>query len=204
MQTKPGKLFIISAPSGGGKTTLAHEVRRRMAGTELAVERVVTTTTRPSRPNERDGVDYHFLSDAEFAKQKEAGGFLETTTYHDYSYGSPASIVDQMKTGRSFLMATDRPGAKEIAGKVAGVVTIWLTVPSVDVLRPRLERRGAQSVEQIEGRLELARKEMAEEAEEKLFQFTVVNDDFDTAVEEVMTIIKLEFVSSCKAESRSS
>ncbi len=192
MQTKPGKLFIISAPSGGGKTTLAHEVRRRLAGTELQVERVVTTTTRPPRPGETDGVDYHFLSDAEFAKQKQADAFLETTTYHDYSYGSPASIVDQMKTGHSFLMATDRPGAKEIAGKVAGVVTIWLTVPSVEVLRPRLERRKAQSVEQINERLKMAGEELAEEAKEQFFQYTVVNDDFDTAVEEVVGILRNE------------
>mgnify|MGYP002349698008 FL=1 len=97
-----GRLFIVAAPSGAGKTSVVTNAISKLRQT-IPIERVVTLTTRPQRPGETDGVDYHFLSQKEFLKRKDAGFFIETTKYNDHYYGSPSSIIQDMKDRKSVV-----------------------------------------------------------------------------------------------------
>ncbi len=169
---KPGKLFIISAPSGGGKTTISREVIRRMKSTH-AIEKVITYTTRPPREGELNGKDYHFLSREEFIKKKHKGFFLETTEYHGNLYGSPSSIFEHMQQGYSFVMATDLPGVKAIKQRVAHAILIWIAVPCIDELRKRLEKRGKQTAQAIEERIALAQHEITQADASNLFNYSI-------------------------------
>lgn len=187
---KIGQLFIIAAPSGAGKTSITMAVIEKLKNTVLPIEKVITCTTRPIRPGEVDGVDYHFFSQEEFLRKKNMGFFIETTKYNENYYGSPASIFTEMKNGKSFILVADMAGAKNFKSNIKpDAVSIWISVPDAQELRRRLEKRG-DSKEGIEKRVTLAQEEMAQEAREKMFDYHVLNNNFDTAVHDVIEIIK--------------
>jgi guanylate kinase len=188
---KSGKLFVISAPSGAGKTTLINELVHRLGDT-YKISKVITYTTRPPRTHETNGKDYYFLTSNDFAKKKEEGFFIETSVYDNYWYGSPASILRQLPTGKSFIIATDRPGARSIKKHVPDAVFIWITVPNIETLKQRMLHRGTKNAEILEQRIVLATKEMEEEKQEQWFAYHVINDDFTTALNELENIIKNE------------
>ena len=157
-------LIVISAPSGGGKTTLCHQLldsRRNMA-------RVITCTTRAPRGAEKDGVDYYFLDDANFQKQVEAGLFLEHALVYGKRYGTLKSeVVDKLRAGRDVILSMDVQGVETISAKAqadpelrAALVTVFLTPPSLDILEQRLRKRGADSPEVVRQRLAEARHEI--------------------------------------------
>ncbi len=184
-----GKLFIISAPSGAGKTSVATSVISKLKDI-IPIEKVITYTTRNPRPGEVNGVDYHFIPTQDFLQKQADGFFIETTNYANNFYGSPSSIITDLKKGKSFLVVTDMAGAKNFKNNIMpGAVTIWLTVSEPQELRRRLEKRGdAEAL--IKKRLELALEEMAQEAEEKNFDYHVKNDVFEQTVDHVVKIIK--------------
>lgn len=188
---RTGKIFIISAPSGAGKTTVSQAVLKSCAE-KLHMSKVITYTSRLPRRGEQDKVDYYFISSEEFNRRQQEGFFLETTEYAGSSYGSPASILDELKEGKSYLMVTDRPGALLIKGLVPAAVLIWLQVPDLQILRQRLEGRGTDSPQVIEKRLALAEQEMSLENEELVFDYHVQNNIFDITVEQVKNIIEQE------------
>ena len=159
---RSGILFLISAPSGGGKSTLL-----RMLAEEPDFAYSISCTTRAPRPGEVDGRDYHFLSGAEFQRRIAAGEFLEHAEVHGNFYGTlRQTILDSMSSGRDVLMDVDIQGAARIRANAdeemrAALVDIFLMPPSVEELRRRLLKRGTESPEQLDVRLRNAKTEMA-------------------------------------------
>jgi guanylate kinase len=160
--TRRGILFLVSAPSGGGKSTLL-----RMLSEEPDFVYSVSCTTRAPRPGEIDGRDYHFLSVEEFERRIASGEFLEHATVHGNHYGTlRQTILDSMRSGRDVLMDVDIQGAARIRADAdeqihAALVDIFLMPPSMDELRRRLLKRATESPEQLDLRIRNAKTEMA-------------------------------------------
>lgn len=188
MQHSKGHLFVISAPTGAGKTTITQKVILRLEKT-VPLFKVVTYTTRPPRPQELDGIDYHFISIQDFERKLEWGDFLETTSYDGHWYGSPKDILTDLTEGKSFILVTDRAGSKTIKTLCPDAILIWLTVPSPEIIAQRLKQRGTENHEQFMSRLAIATKEMNEENTERLFDHHIMNTDLEQAMSELEAII---------------
>jgi guanylate kinase len=154
----------------------------------------VTATTRTPRSDERDGIDYHFLSPQQFDEMRERGEFLENAVVYGQRYGVPrAPVREALEAGRDVFLRTDIQGARHIKSIVPGALAIFITAPSLSELRRRLEQRGLDKPDQIELRLRIAEEESARAAE---FDYTVVNDDLDRCVDEIERIVQAEKNSS--------
>ena len=178
------RLFVVTGPSGAGKGTL---IRKLVAARpDLAV--AVSATTRPRRPGEEDGRDYHFLSGEEFQRRVDAGDFVEHVDYvSGHRYGTLREEVDGiLASGRSVILELETHGAKEVQASLPDAVTIFIEPPSFAELERRLRDRATESAGEIGERLELARRQ-AEEAGD--FDHVVTNDDVGRAVEELGAIV---------------
>jgi guanylate kinase len=172
------RLVVVSGPSGVGKTTVC---RRLLARPEF--ERVITATTRDPRAGERDGIDYLFISRAEFAAWVDADKFLEWARVHGRRYGSPRDQAQQiLQRGRHALLNIDVQGAASIRAGDLPCLLVFLLPPSMDELERRLRGRHTEDEDEIERRLETARAEMARQDE---FDLRVVNDDAERAAAEI-------------------
>jgi guanylate kinase len=179
-----GLLVVISAPSGGGKTTLAHELMGRFSNSS----RSISTTTRPPRPTEIPGQDYDFVSDAEFDRLDRLNEFAESAMVHGFRYGTRKSTVNQaLEEGRLLFLIIDIQGAKSIKGQFQQALTIFVAPPDFDILETRLRKRGTESDADIRKRLENARREMAFAQE---FDFQVLNDRLDRVALEIESLIR--------------
>jgi guanylate kinase len=190
-----GKLFVISAPSGAGKTTLACALIERF-GRCFDLKRVITYTSKTARCVEVNGCDYHFLSAEEFETKINEGFFIEWSKAYDAYYGCPCAIIDHIREGSSYILVIDRVGAEQIAKKCDCAVLIWLYTNSVDDLRDRLCARNTDSPECIERRLNRAKEEIALEISNPIYRYHVLNSDFESALERLVTIIKRELYQS--------
>ncbi len=183
-------IVVLTAPSGAGKTTIAHRVLEAMPDMQFSV----SATTRAARPDETDGVDYHFLSPEEFRARIDAGDLLEyEEVYPDQFYGTLRSEVEDRAKDGPVLLDIDVKGAlnvKRIFGDDA--LVLFVAPPSLDELRRRLEGRGTEDRESLQDRLDRVEQEM-DRADD--CDAVVVNDDLDTAVEETLTRIR-QFLSS--------
>ncbi len=181
--------FVLSAPSGAGKTTLAHAVLQRVDD----LVRTVSWTTRPARATETDGVDYSFVSQEAFDAHEQAGGFLESAVVHGFSYGTPASEVERIRgRGGAPLMVIDVQGAEAVRRNLQDAVTIFVLPPSRRVLESRLagrEGRDPASDEMLRRRLGVATEEIAQFVR---YDYVVINDDFDRASRELESILLAE------------
>lgn len=186
-----GKLFVISAPSGAGKTTLVNEALNRI-GKSHKISRVITTTTRPLRDTEVEGVDYNHLSVDEFKAKIEKDEFLEWSTWYDHYYGSPSRVLSELDRGFSFIMILDRAGARDVLQEYPQALLLWIEPPSIEELKKRLFRRGQNKDADIVRRLDKARIEMEQELEEKLYKYHLINDSFEKTVQELKKILALE------------
>jgi guanylate kinase len=183
MSSKRGNLFIIAAPSGGGKTSLVNSLLRRDSRLALSVSH----TTRPARPAETADQHYHFVSKAEFEVMEKNGEFLEHARVFDHYYGTSRNAVDlQLDQGRDVILDIDWQGAKQVRLVFPGCCGIFIIPPSLETLRNRLTGRGQDSTDVIQRRMRDARSEISHWDE---FDQLVVNDNFDTALEELLTII---------------
>lgn len=182
-----GKLFIVSASSGAGKTTLVNTVLQRIQPL-YEVNRVLTYTTRSPRLGEIDGVDYHFVTVAAFESLISQDFFLEWSRAYGAYYGSPSSIIGELSQGKSYIAVLDRAGAQQALSKFSELVLIWIYTDIVS-LRDRLIQRKTESDEQIEYRIQLAEKEIEEESLKKMYNFHIHNDDFNRAIEELEAVI---------------
>jgi guanylate kinase len=184
MKPKLGHLFIISAPSGAGKTTLAKAVLKQF--TDMLYS--ISYTTRKPRAEEQDGVDYHFILKQDFKKGIKNGRWAEWAEVYGNYYGTSAEFIEKsLSSGCDILLDIDVQGTFQILKHYPDSVTIFILPPSVNALRKRLEMRGSDSKAVIEKRLENARKEMAQK---KMYRHIIVNDKLSAAIEEISAIFK--------------
>jgi guanylate kinase len=186
-----GKIFIVSAPSGAGKTSLINALLNQWVASS-PLERVITYTTKAPRSTEIPGKDYHFVSKERFKELIEAGFFLEWSSFYDHYYGTPSYIIEEVRCGKSFILVIDRVGAKQLIQKFADIVTIWIYASSLAELRQRLVMRGTETEMQIERRLHCAHIELQDEQATKLYKYHVLNDNFHDALNSLHTIFSKE------------
>lgn len=184
-----GKLFIVSAPSGAGKTTLVHLVIEHLQDT-YQVYRAITYTTKKPRSSETQGIDYHFITESEFKEKIGQGFFIEYSTAYGAYYGFPHSVVAEVEKGTHYIAVLDRAGAEALKAHKPDVVLIWIKPPTRESLQVRLATRAQDSEEAIAYRLALAEKEMVSEEQSNFYHHVIVNDDLAVAVEELASIMR--------------
>ncbi len=180
------QVFVITGPSGVGKGTLIRSLRERLPELELSV----SATTRPPRPGERDGVDYHFLDDAEFARRVDAGDFVEHATYSGRRYGTLRSELERRTAaGAPVVLEIELDGARQVRRALPDAVQVFIAPPSREALRARLVGRGTDDPAQVQERLRTAEGELAAQDE---FGHVVVNDRLEDAVGALTAIVRRE------------
>ena len=188
-----GKTFIICGPSGVGKGTVV----ARLLASDPTLYFSVSATTRPPRPGEEDGVHYHFLTQERFEEWVQAGDFLEYAQFVGNFYGTPRLYVDQaMEQGRDVLLDIEIQGAEQVHRKRPEAVRIYVAPPSWEELERRLVGRGTEDMEKVKSRLARGREEFAAA---KDFDYFVINDTVDHAVDEIQSIMRSEH---CRPEER--
>lgn len=179
-----GTLYIISAPSGAGKTSLVKDLISTTKGIMVSVSH----TTRPLRPGEQDGIDYHFIGKDEFLTMVEHSAFLEHAKVFDNYYGTSQQHVEQqLLQGKDVVLEIDWQGARQVRRLIKDSQSIFILPPSGDALKQRLKNRGQDDDDVIDRRMQDAVNEMSHYAE---FDYLVVNDDFDQALQELKCIVQ--------------
>jgi guanylate kinase len=182
MKPSHGHLFIISAPSGAGKTTIAKAVLQKFKDMCYSI----SYTTRKPRAEERDGVDYHFVSKQDFKNGIKKARWAEWAEVYGNYYGTSAEFIEKkLSSGCDILLDIDVQGTLQILKHHPDSVTIFILPPSINVLRKRLEMRGSDSQAVIEKRLINAKKEMVQK---KMYRHIIVNDELSVAIDEICAI----------------
>jgi len=182
MSLSKGTLYIISAPSGAGKTSLV----KALTGAAQHIVVSVSHTTRKMREGEKDGVDYHFVAQDNFLSMVGEGAFLEHAKVFDNYYGTSQSHVEQqLQQGQDVILEIDWQGARQVRKEFADALSIFILPPSSSALKERLQNRGQDNDEIINRRMQDAVSEMSHYAE---FDYIIVNDDFDIALQELGSI----------------
>jgi len=181
-----GKLFVITAPSGAGKTSLIDALMRDDPTLTISV----SFTTRKPRRGEKNGIDYHFVDDKTFLAMRERGDFLESAEVHGYRYGtSKRVILDAMQRGEDMILEIDWQGARQVRGLYPACVGIFILPPSIEELERRMRSRGQDAEDVIRRRLEAARDELLHAGK---FKYAIINKEFETAKTELADIIRKE------------
>jgi len=183
--TKPnGKVVVIAAPSGAGKTSLVKALIESSPNIDVAVSH----TTRSMRPHEVDGINYHFVSVATFRSLQAKDGFVESAEVFGNLYGTSLDAMDKIiQQGKHLVLEIDWQGANQIREKVPKAISIFILPPSLATLKQRLQNRGQDDAATIERRTQEAMNEISHFAE---FDFLVVNDDFGVALDQIRSIIE--------------
>lgn len=184
MNTATGKLIILSAPSGTGKSTAVASLCALMPQLQVSV----SCTTRPKRPQEQEGKDYFFLTEAEFRARMATGDFAEWAQVHGNFYGTPkAPLEEVLRSDQVMLLDLDVQGGMQLKKAFPQAVSIFLLPPSFEVLQERLQGRATDSPEQIRLRLENAKRELEYQS---FYDYCVVNDNLEQAVRDIEKIIR--------------
>jgi guanylate kinase len=185
--SRRGLMFVLSSPSGAGKTTLT----RLLVQKEKNIELSISVTTRERRPSEVEGVHYHFLSRAAFEKMRDAGELLEWAEVHGNYYGTPAKPVEKaIAKGKDILFDIDYQGTRQLYKKAASdVVSIFILPPSIAEMKKRIRRRAAEDEMTIKKRLATAKQELPRWKE---YDYVVINDDLDAAFADIHAILATE------------
>jgi guanylate kinase len=184
----PGLLFVVSGPSGAGKDTLVAALRERMPRVRYSV----SATTRPARPNERDGVDYHFMAREHFEGWMAAGKFLETREYNGNLYGTPLPFLEEtLGEGYDVILKPEVNGALAIKAAYPGATLIFLLPDRFSHLRKRLEARRTETTQEIAARMAIAHEELKEL---RSFDYLVINENGREAdaVDDLVSIVRAE------------
>jgi len=193
-----GILFIISSPSGGGKTSLVKALLEAEPGMRLSV----SYTTRPPRPGEVHGRAYHFVTLPEFERLLETGEFLENAVIYGNRYGTSRKWIEREQAGgHDVLLEIDWQGAQQVRRLMRNVVSIFILPPSPEVLESRLMGRGQDSAEVVRKRLAAARDEISHASE---YDYVIINDEFNRAALDLRTIIRAERLKSARQCARHS
>lgn len=182
-----GLLLVISGPSGVGKTTITHEVERRLGGMFS-----VSVTTRPKTAADIEGRDYFFVSEAEFARRRDDGELLEwATVFGRYSYGTPRkAVAEQLDAGRLVILEIDVQGALQVKSKMPDAYMIFVLPPSDEELLRRLRARGRDSEEAIERRFREAKKEIDTARSSGRYDAFIINDDLAHAIQNACELVQ--------------
>ena len=181
-----GKLFVITAPSGAGKTSLIDAVMKDDPTLKVSV----SYTTRAPRKGEENGVDYHFVDDAKFLQMKARGEFLESAEVHGHRYGTAKHVITgALARGEDLILEIDWQGARQVRDIYPQCVGIFILPPSVEELERRMRSRGQDAEEVIRRRVEAAREELTHAGE---FKYAIINKHFETAKQELAEIIRRE------------
>lgn len=181
-----GNLFIVTAPSGAGKTSLV----RALLNDDPNVRLSISYTTRAPRPGEADGVDYHFVDEAEFQRMLGAGEFLESAHVHGAYYGTSQSVIEaQLREGHDLVLEIDWQGAAQVRSLYSHGIGIFILPPSLEALEQRLRGRAQDSDAVIARRLAAAREEISHVGE---FDYVIINDQFDAALQDLLAIARAQ------------
>jgi guanylate kinase len=181
-----GKLFVITAPSGAGKTSLIDAIMHDDPTLKLSI----SYTTRAPRKGEKNAVDYHFVDDASFLQMKSRGEFLEDAEVHGYRYGTSKRVITEaLSRGEDLILEIDWQGARQVRSIYPQCVGIFILPPSVEELERRMRSRGQDADEVIRRRVDAAREELTHAGE---FKYAIINKHFDTAKQELADIIRKE------------
>ena len=191
-----GTLFIISAPSGTGKSTLARRLLENVPGLRFSV----SFTTRPRRAGEENGREYEFVDDARFDAMAAAGGFLEWAQVFDHKYGTGLAATEvALASGASLLLDIDVQGARQVRASGLDAVSVFILPPNYAALRERLKRRGSEDASTLSLRLREARREALEYDR---FDFVVVNADLEEACSQLTAIVRAESTRTARCRGR--
>ncbi len=180
-----GLLVVVSSPSGGGKTTIVNAVKERMG-----LEYSVSTTTRPPRSGEKDGIHYNFVSKNDFLRYIRDNRFAEWAKVHGHLYGTDRGYIrEKLEQGKTVLLDIDVQGALRIKKDLPGAVLIFISPPSMETLEKRLRGRATNSEESVRLRLERAEDEIQKS---EFYDYTLVNEDLEKTIEETQKIIRGE------------
>lgn len=186
MKRKPGTIVVISSPSGGGKTSICRKLlspSRKKQGWQFSI----SYTTRKKRPSEKNGREYFFVTEQEFQKLVQADYFAEHFKVHLYHYGTPRKPLEKvLRQGGVMILDVDVQGAFRLKKEYPQAITIFILPPSIATLKRRLIKRGTETMEQRRVRFENSKKEISLY---RKFEYSVINDDLDAAVGEVLSII---------------
>ena len=181
-----GSLFVVTAPSGAGKSSLINA----LLGKDPTLKLSISYTTRAPRPGEQDGREYHFVEDATFLAMRSRGEFLESAEVHGYRYGTSKQVIhDTLERGQDLILEIDWQGARQVRALYPGCVGVFILPPSIEELERRMRARGQDSESVIRRRLDNAREEITHSGE---FKYAIINKDFDTARRELAEIIQKE------------
>jgi guanylate kinase len=181
-----GKLFVITAPSGAGKTSLINALLKDEPRLKLSI----SYTTRAPRPGEQNGREYHFVDDATFLAMRSRGEFLESAEVHGYRYGTSSKVIsDALARGQDLVLEIDWQGAQQVRARYPDCVGIFIHPPSIEELERRMRARGQDSDAVIRRRLQNARDELGHAGE---FKYAIINKDFETARQALAEIIRKE------------
>ncbi len=182
--TSSGQLFVISAPSGVGKSTLIRNVLATCANLKFSV----SCTTRPPRPEEINGKDYIFIEQEEFLRGIGSGRFLEWAEVHGNYYGTDRQPIEKwLSAGQDVILDIDVQGARMVRCAIPGTVTIFVLPPSLEELRERLRNRATESAEQLAVRFEAARRELFDAP---WYDYVIVNDDLEEAAADLAAVLR--------------
>ena len=190
-----GTVFVVSAPSGAGKTSLV----RALLEQDPQVALSISHTTRAKRSGERDGVHYHFINRERFDNLRAAGEFLEYAEVHGNAYGTARqSVLEHTAQGNDVLLEIDWQGAEQVRQKMQNCVSVFIFPPTMAQLRSRLEQRGTETREDMQRRLRNAVEEISHSDS---FDYWLVNDDFDMALGQLTTIVRCERLKRARSDS---
>ena len=183
MKKKEGLLFVVSAPSGAGKTSLCRAITNSLEN----LTHSISYATRQPRPGEIDGRDYYFVSPERFRDMIEAGDFAEWAEVHSNFYGTSRRVLDDMiSKGLDVILDIDTQGAKQIKAKYDSAAFIFIMPPSLDILEERLRNRKSDHEDEIRKRMQRSREEIRDYA---MYDYIIVNRDFDRALTELRSIV---------------
>jgi len=187
-----GNIFVVTAPSGAGKTSLV----RALLEADKQVRLSISYTTRAPRPQEVDGKDYHFVDEASFMKMLERGDFLESALVYGNRYGTSQPWIESViGSGADILLEIDWQGAAQVRRIFSEAIGIFILPPSLEALTERLQGRGSDSAETIAKRLAAAREDIGHVEE---FDYVIINDDFNTALQELLTVVRAQRLTAAR------